>query len=61
MTGTTAACFARNDDGPPSRERRLGVCDAAPSYVEAHRDYFVGMIGRYCPWSARLVALADYR
>ena len=37
------------------------VCDATTSYVEANRDYFVETLGWHCPWSAQLVALADYR
>jgi hypothetical protein len=32
------------------------VCDGRPSYVEAHLDEFLA-IGRYCPWTARLVSL----
>jgi hypothetical protein len=28
-------------------EAAIEVCDATPSYVEAHRDYFVGVVGRY--------------
>jgi glucose/arabinose dehydrogenase len=39
----------------------IEVCDATPSYVEANRDYFVGTVGQYCPWSAQLVELVDYR
>ena len=39
----------------------IEVCDERPSYVEANRDYFVETVGRYCPWSAQLIALADYR
>ena len=39
----------------------IEVCDASASYVEANRDYFVETVGRYCPWSAQLIALADYR
>jgi hypothetical protein len=33
------------------------VCDGAPSYVEAHLNDFLAATGRYCPWSATLVAL----
>lgn len=38
----------------------IEVCDAEPSYVEENVDEFVGNVGRYCPWSARLVELQDY-
>lgn len=37
------------------------VCDATPSYVDAHVDKFVDVVGRYCPWEARFVRLDDYR
>jgi hypothetical protein len=36
-------------------EMTTEVCDGMPSYVEEHLDEFVDTIGRYCPWSARLV------
>lgn len=42
-------------------EAAIEVCDATPSYVEANRSYFIDVVGRYCPWSARLVELVDYR
>jgi hypothetical protein len=39
----------------------IEVCDAEPSYVEANIDEFVDVVGRYCPWSAELVSVVDYR
>ena len=42
-------------------EAAIEVCDATPSYVEANRDYFIEVVGRYCPWSGQLVGLVDYR
>jgi len=42
-------------------ERAIEVCDGRPSYVEENVDEFVGTVGRYCPWQARLVELRDYR
>ena len=42
-------------------EVAVEVCDATPSYVEANQDYFVDVVGSYCPWSAQLVGLVDYR
>jgi hypothetical protein len=39
----------------------IEVCDGAPSYVDAHVDEYVSVIGRYCPWGARLVSIEDYR
>ena len=40
-------------------EAAIEACDATPSYVEENPDQFF-QIG-YCPWSAELVSLADYR
>ena len=42
-------------------EVTIEVCDALPSYFEANRDEFVDQVGRYCPWSARLVDIEDHR
>lgn len=39
----------------------IEVCDATPSYVEAHRAEFIHNLGRYCAWGARLVGIRDYR
>jgi inhibitor of cysteine peptidase len=38
-------------------EVTIEVCDGTPSYVEEHVDEFVETVGRYCPWSARLVSV----
>jgi hypothetical protein len=42
-------------------ELTIEVCDARPSYVQAHIGEFVDNIGRYCPWGATLVELVDQR
>jgi hypothetical protein len=42
-------------------EIAIEVCDGTPSFVEEELDYFVETVGRYCPWSARLVAVENYR
>ncbi len=42
-------------------EVTIELCDGTPSYVEAHLDEWIEQVGRYCPWSARLVALEDRR
>lgn len=42
-------------------EVTMELCDGTPSFVEEELDYFVATVGRYCPWSARLVAMEDYR
>jgi hypothetical protein len=42
-------------------EMTTEVCDAAPNYVEDNVDEFVDVVQRYCPWSAELVAVEDFR
>lgn len=42
-------------------EMTIGGCDAAPNYVEANVDEFVDVVQRYCPWSAQLVSVEDFR
>lgn len=37
------------------------VCDAEPQYVEDNLADFVDVVGRYCPWSANLISLQDFR
>lgn len=31
------------------------VCDGHPTYVSQNVDYFVEEVGRYCPWSSRVL------
>jgi hypothetical protein len=42
-------------------EFTVEVCDGTPSFVQSEVDYFVDTVGQYCPWSARLVDVQDYR
>jgi hypothetical protein len=42
-------------------ENTIELCDGLPSYVEAHLDDWIRTIGYFCPWSAELIALKDYR
>jgi hypothetical protein len=42
-------------------EVAIEVCDARPSYVEAHVDEFVDTVTRFCPWSTKLVSVEDLR
>jgi hypothetical protein len=42
-------------------EFTVEVCDAEPDYVQENVDEFVNVVGRYCPWSATLVSLEDFR
>ena len=39
----------------------IEVCDGRPSYVSANIGEYVDVVGRYCPWGAKLVRLDDYR
>lgn len=39
----------------------IEVCDGRPSYVEANIEEFVDRVQRYCPWSAKLVDVQDFR
>ncbi len=42
-------------------EVTIELCDGIPSYVEAHLDDWIASVGYFCPWSARLVSVKDYR
>jgi hypothetical protein len=42
-------------------EATIELCDGVPSYVEAHLDEWIETVGYFCPWSAELIALKDYR
>jgi hypothetical protein len=33
------------------------ACDGTPAYVNAHLRTFISTVGRYCPWSAKLMSL----
>jgi hypothetical protein len=37
------------------------VCDAQLSFVEANVAYFVEVVGQFCPWTARLGEVEDFR
>lgn len=39
----------------------IELCDGRPSYVDANVDEYVDVVGRYCPWGAKLAKLEDYR
>ena len=42
-------------------EATIELCDATPSYIEAHLDEWLNTVVRCCPGSARLVSVTDYR
>lgn len=37
------------------------LCDAEPSYVQAHLRSWIRDVHDYCPWTARLIRLQDFR
>ena len=37
------------------------LCDAEPSYVQAHLRSWIRDVHDYCPWIARLIRLQDFR
>jgi hypothetical protein len=42
-------------------EVTIELCDGTPSYLEAHLDDWIATVGYFCPWSAKLVSVKDYR
>lgn len=42
-------------------EVTIEVCSAVPSFVEENVDEWMEGVGRYCPWSAELTSLEDFR
>lgn len=42
-------------------EVTIELCDGLPSHVEGNLDYWVDTVGRFCPWTAELVEIEDYR
>lgn len=42
-------------------EFTIEVCSGLPSYLEDDLDYWVNTLGQFCPWSAELVEVQDYR
>jgi len=42
-------------------EITIELCDAAPGYIEDNLDTWLETVGQYCPWSAELTAIQDFR
>jgi len=42
-------------------EITIELCDGTPSQVEANLDYWVDTVKRFCPWSAQITKIEDYR
>lgn len=39
----------------------IELCDGTPSQVEANLDYWVDTVQRFCPWSAKIDRIEDFR
>lgn len=42
-------------------EATIELCDGRPSFVEEDVEGWIESVGSYCPWSARLVSVQDFR
>ncbi len=42
-------------------EATIELCSGLPSFVEADLDVWLNDVGSYCPWSAELAGLQDFR
>ncbi len=42
-------------------EITIELCDAAPGFVESNLDAWMENVGQYCPWSAELTEIQDFR
>ena len=42
-------------------EVTIEVCDGTPDLVEQGLEFWLNTVGRYCPWSAKLVDVEDFR
>ena len=42
-------------------EQTVEVCSGKPSFVESDLDQWINVVGRYCPWSAVLIQVSDFR
>lgn len=42
-------------------EVTIEVCSGIPSFIENDLDQWVDVVGQYCPWSAELAKLEDFR
>ncbi|MEE8373240.1 MAG: hypothetical protein V3R87_05980 [Dehalococcoidia bacterium] len=42
-------------------EITMELCDGLPSHVEEDVDYWVDTVGSFCPSSAKIVKIEDFR
>jgi hypothetical protein len=56
------AGFVASAHGPPQLSWRAAgarsneLCDGRPSFVEADLAYWLGTVGRFCPWASYVYA-----
>ena len=48
-------------DATEMAENTIEVCSGLPSFVEADLDEWINNVGQYCPWSAELQSVEDFR
>ena len=71
MVGIPSGVVVRGDGGVNWRHEwhledveladfTIELCDGTATYVDEHLDEWIRDVGRYCPWSARLVAFVRY-
>ena len=48
-------------DATAMAENTIEVCSGLPSFVEADLDEWINNVGQFCPWSATLVQVEDFR
>ena len=42
-------------------EFTIEACSGLPSHVEDNLNYWINTLGRFCPWSAELIEIQDFR
>lgn len=42
-------------------EFAMELCDGIPSHIDGNLDYWLNTVGSFCPWSAKLIDVKDYR
>ncbi len=48
-------------DATAMDEATIAVCSGLPSFVESNLNEWINNVGQYCPWSAALVKVEDFR
>ena len=42
-------------------EFTIELCDGTPQFVEDELGYWLNTVERFCPWTAKLMKIDDYR